>query len=455
MEFKNCKIEKLNEEEEDFSDNNNAHTNNGSPRTADDAFSDNEESENIDKADEDANEHRFSPEVGAERLSKLPSQVHNCFQVSLERCFDALINELKNRCTNYKTSSDPHAFERMWTQMVLSNCLTFKQEHFKTKTNMVDRHPQELVEYMKSSAIVDLLQTFNDVSQQNGYYARQEYEKLLEDYNNEKSPGKKTIPQRKIDDTKERSYYLQSFYRDFVDLYHRCTGTWKPKRNQRRIQANKNNQHAGHSQDKMENKGFSNNDDQYNRFHDKKYNHGNNEQKGFNRQYERRNSYDNGEPKGYNHSYDKRNGNDNVEQKGYNRSYERKNSHDNNDVKGNNRQYDRRSSYDNNEQRGNNRPYDRRNSYDPNETNGNNRQYNRRSSNDSGETNSNNRQYNRRTSNDSGETKNYVRPQDRNTYRPGSYHSSNDRNQHFSSSQRNGNNGSNQKQQRHQTQAYH
>ena len=174
--------------------------------------------------DENENEHKFSsPATGIERLSKLPSDVLYGLQIlSIETTFNLFIEEIQNRCHEYKNTHDRFSFERMWVQTVFGRCMDFRREHFHTKV-MLNRVPIEITNFMKNNSLIDLLQIFIDLSQQNGYHAKLAFDTL-------KNNTSRRVTQRELDDAYNGCVASQKLYHDFVDLYRHCIGTWRPSR---------------------------------------------------------------------------------------------------------------------------------------------------------------------------------------------------------------------------------
>lgn len=139
----------------------------------------------------------------------------------MKKIFNLFLIELKNKCDVLQSSQEPHSYERMWTQIVYSICMNFKREHFNYKFKSPQHVSPKLTVWFQTD-IVKVLQTFVDISQQNGYSAKQSLMKLRET--------------SKSQDTKDIHYLqehfdkLQNRYHDYVDLLKRCIGTWKPIR---------------------------------------------------------------------------------------------------------------------------------------------------------------------------------------------------------------------------------
>ncbi len=168
-----------------------------------------------------------SPEASALRLSKLPLNVLSVMRMSNEEIiFDAFISELKFRCNDHKNRLDKYALERMWTQMVFSICMNFRHEHFHGKSHSLENISPDFLQFMRNSNIIDLLQVLVDVAQQSGFQAKD----ILMTFENNKDSG---ITQKDYNEAKNRWNSLQQHYHDYVDLFRRCTGTWRPSKNQK------------------------------------------------------------------------------------------------------------------------------------------------------------------------------------------------------------------------------
>ncbi|XWV25914.1 hypothetical protein QJ857_gp1166 [Tupanvirus soda lake] len=170
--------------------------------------------------------HKFSsPEAGAERLAKLPSNVQTALQLmSEETTFGALVAELQNRCRNARANLPPNSKDRMWLHHALNTCMEFRRTHFQRRSNLLDRVPTEVSTYMSSADEVEILQTLVDVSQQKGYHARQFFDTL-----NDESTTKR-VSQRDYDDALASCKALEQRYHEYVDMFRRCTASGKPFR---------------------------------------------------------------------------------------------------------------------------------------------------------------------------------------------------------------------------------
>ncbi|XWV24675.1 hypothetical protein QJ856_gp1109 [Tupanvirus deep ocean] len=207
------------------------------PTLQEEHFSDNEEqevaelqhSEEVDDDDapeEDVGGHKFSsPEAGAERLAKLPSNVQTAFQLlNEETTFNAFVTELQNRCRNARTNLPPNSKDRMWLHHALNTCMEFRRTHFQRRSSLMDRVPTEVSAYMASADEVEMLQTLVDVAQQKGYHARQFFDSLSDESNT------KRVSQRDYDDALVSCKALEQRYHEYVDMFRRCTASGKPFR---------------------------------------------------------------------------------------------------------------------------------------------------------------------------------------------------------------------------------
>lgn len=233
-----------------------------------------------------------SPEAGMERLSKIPGNVCAAIcAVGIDNTFREFLTCAKLRCDNCKSTMEMLSCERMWTNMVYSMCMDFNRDHF--GKNGSQTVPQELTDYMNSVSMLEMLQVFIDISQQNGFNAQKEYDAMNTEGQNQ-SPN---INQRQLDDAQNYCRALKQLYHDFVDLYRHCTGTWKPRRSaqnarmpQQRGQYQNNNQSM---QNGYQNRGRNNG----------KYQSYNSDQS--NQSYDQSNqSYGRSRPRNNNQSYD-------------------------------------------------------------------------------------------------------------------------------------------------------
>jgi len=199
--------------------------------------------DNAENDSDDESTRKFSsPESGAERLKQLPQKVCDFYHlVPIETAFNAFLKSLRNRCADCKTTHDKFSYEKMWMSMVFSICMDFRRDVFQSKSDDMDQTPVEIRDWMDQTGIIEILQTFIDVAQQNGHEAKNELAKQEE---NTESKN-----QRHTDNIKSRCSALQNRYHSFVDLYRRCTGTWKPPRVIRRTYPNSKPQSYRQDQD--------------------------------------------------------------------------------------------------------------------------------------------------------------------------------------------------------------
>jgi len=110
--------------------------------------------------------------------------------------------------------------------------MTFRRDHFPIQTyhTTLERVSSELLSYFRTTPVIDILQVFIDVAQQNGYNAKQTMERLIQTA--EDKSGR--VTDREIFEAQVRCSALFRLTHDFVDLRKYCTGTWKPKRQNRR-----------------------------------------------------------------------------------------------------------------------------------------------------------------------------------------------------------------------------
>ena len=180
------------------------------------------EFEEKESGEKESGEKFESPESGQKRLNKLPLDVLNGFRLSsIDTNFSILVSELQRRRKEMKTM-EQHSFERMWTQTVYERCMEFLKEHKTFRRNSHDNISQDIAEYMKITPLVNLLQTFIDIAQQNGFFAK----KCMDEMDSKNT----NFSNRDWDEARTRYFTCNRLYYDFVELYQHCTGTWKPKR---------------------------------------------------------------------------------------------------------------------------------------------------------------------------------------------------------------------------------
>lgn len=182
--------------------------------------------ENVENCDDNESKKFSSPEAGMERLAKIPQNVYKALcLLPIDASFKECVMCIRERCENCRSTMELHCHERMWTHMVFSMCMNFNRDQFGTRSsNNNSIVPQELMDYMRCTPILDMLQLFIDISQQNGFQAQ----KSLEMMNQENQS--KRFTSREYDDAQALCRALKQLYHNFVDLYRHCTGTWKPRR---------------------------------------------------------------------------------------------------------------------------------------------------------------------------------------------------------------------------------
>lgn len=181
---------------------------------------DSDTSINITNTDETQNKKFSSSEASIERLSKLSDEVINEFKLwsrNFDSIFNIFIAEIRTRCIEYKTTRDHHDTERMWMQIVFSMCMSFRYDHNLRPKQYTETEFNNINKYMKTASVIDLLQIFIDITQQNCHNVKQ----IINSHDNNSL-------QTDSDELKYNESMLQQLYHDFVDLYRRCTGTWKP-----------------------------------------------------------------------------------------------------------------------------------------------------------------------------------------------------------------------------------
>lgn len=167
-----------------------------------------------------------SPEASAERLSKMPETVHTSLQLmSEENIFNAVINEIQARCQKCREKCSVYDFEKMWTHMVKTYCMSFRSQYFtrNSRATILDQIPEAVMQYMKNMTLVELLQMVVDLAQQRGYRAKQRLDSFFDQ-------DKLTVSQQEYDRAKEKCNYFYHCYHNYVDLFRLCTGSWRPQR---------------------------------------------------------------------------------------------------------------------------------------------------------------------------------------------------------------------------------
>ena len=186
------------------------------------------EENDVENNDKKSDKKMFTPEATMERLEKMPNRIREIYRnADITTCFDVFLYTLKKRCEGNFTN----VYEEMWTNNTQKLCVRFKNNYL-SNSNEKEDIPNEFIEYMTNTSVVEILQTFNDISQINGHNAKLELE-ILE--NTDGSTDKI------INQARQYFYACKDLYHNFVDLYQYCTGTWNPykKRN-----SQKNNSHS-------------------------------------------------------------------------------------------------------------------------------------------------------------------------------------------------------------------
>lgn len=205
-----------------------------------DNLSDSEEN----KFENNTNNKGFTPEASMIRLEKLPNNIREIYRnINIATCFDVFLFTLKKRCEN----SYDNIYEEMWTHNTYKLCIRFKNSHL-SDSNEKEDISSEFIEYMSNTPIVAILQTFNDISQINGYNAKLKLEKI----ENSKSPS------NIIEEARQVYFICKDLYHNFVDLYRYCTGTWNPLK-KKKSQKNNLRSEFKHYQDNNAPKNFRRN----------------------------------------------------------------------------------------------------------------------------------------------------------------------------------------------------
>lgn len=151
-----------------------------------------------DNIESDIDQKKFSPQSAIERLKSLPNTVVEAF-ANIDVMLNILIDELYNRCNN----NDPLTIDTMWHKIVLSSCKSFRRKHY-PRRNDIAPVGQDVINYFKSTSIINLLQTFNDIAQRNGFEANEKNDK--------------------------NAYHYKNMYHEFVRLFHQCSDPQKLNR---------------------------------------------------------------------------------------------------------------------------------------------------------------------------------------------------------------------------------
>jgi hypothetical protein len=178
----------------------------------------------------------FSIKATMNRLSKLPHDVLNAFNtVNIGANFRVFVSEIEKRNYQLIKSQGVYSTLRMWTGNVYFFCYKFYIKHFQ-KSSDISEVPINIIEYIRTSPIIDMLQVFIDISQRNRYIARNQLKELANSNISRTMNYKRELIRSKI-----RCRTLGNLYYDFVELYKKCTGCRIPKRIVRNaIRSNKN-----------------------------------------------------------------------------------------------------------------------------------------------------------------------------------------------------------------------
>ncbi|BCS83364.1 hypothetical protein QLL95_gp0759 [Cotonvirus japonicus] len=175
----------------------------------------------------------YSAEAGAARLAKLPKQIcDEIKKLGYDIAFKKFIEELVDDVRSNRSSGDNiDSFENMWYRMALTICNSFYYRNFGRRYGARQEADDALIsnelrEYICQTPVLDVIQTFIDLTQQDG------------NLNNKQNQDEQFIR------------YHRFLYRSFVTLYHQCNGTWKPQKhnNNRKRQGSKTKRFNSKSQ---------------------------------------------------------------------------------------------------------------------------------------------------------------------------------------------------------------
>ena len=165
--------------------------------------------DNLSETDEIESENRdtekkFTPEATAQRLEKMPNRIREIYRnANISTCFDIFLFTLKKRCEGEFTN----IYENMWTNNTYRLCSRFKNNNLTEHTDQYSV-PEEFVEYMTNTPVLEILQTFNDISQTNGYNAKLKLDALQD------TDGSTN---KEIDQASQYLYKCKDIYHNFVN----------------------------------------------------------------------------------------------------------------------------------------------------------------------------------------------------------------------------------------------
>ncbi|AHA45287.1 hypothetical protein HIRU_S381 [Hirudovirus strain Sangsue] len=166
-------------------------------------------------------EFMYSPEAGADRLSKLSqSMLDEIRKLGYDTIFRKFVDELNSDLQSQNIQKESFEdFESKWHRIVNTICNQFYRKNFGTPyeqrgrsstrfgQNSSPNMSSELTTFIQETPVLQIIQVFIDMLQQDGNYN-----------------GKQNVDEEQI-------RYSRFMYRSFVTLYHKCNGTWKPQNN--------------------------------------------------------------------------------------------------------------------------------------------------------------------------------------------------------------------------------
>lgn len=169
----------------------------------------------------------YTIDAAKERLQALPINVWDSFmEIGIEFAFNLFIDELKERRNSTALSLAIHSYEKMWFGIVYSLCMNFRNFNIEYNTKIDTKHLSDSLEivkkYLASESVPNILQNFNDITQVEAFDTR--------------------------DNTDEYAYnnYMYNLYKEFVNLYRQCTGTWRPTFKKYHKNTNRTQHHNEH-----------------------------------------------------------------------------------------------------------------------------------------------------------------------------------------------------------------
>lgn len=170
---------------------------------------------------------RFSsPESRNQRLNMLSEKLKTVINnTSEETIMRALLNELIDRTRLMRNTHNKTNIENMWTHIVLNNCFEFNYLMFRRSTLSHIDVPEEIMNYMKTTDIMSIIQLMVDLSQEKAYNCKDK----LEEVKNSNIKDKTELEFLLI-----RTRELMKRYREYVTLIKKCNGSYRNTNNTNR-----------------------------------------------------------------------------------------------------------------------------------------------------------------------------------------------------------------------------